>query len=247
MAEGVETTRCNTAPIGPDEIQVYTNGVDLLYHAAGVSRWINFGISEERLQEAAIACTGHPLELPTKDAVWVQLSRGKRCGLIQLADDAFAIGRTLETTGISPELAAALSRGLVSSYVDALCEADTAGGRRKPNLSARQHFLLLLACERIAISEDAREMDLADIAQRSGYSRRALELIFNRTLGMPSGRWFMNIRLNGVLRELLTAAPECRVADVATRWGFRHLARFAGQYRGAFGELPSQTLQRVRA
>ena len=247
VAEGAEVARCNTTPICDDEVQIYTNGVDLLYHAAGMSRWINFGIPEARLQEAAIACIGHPIDLPKKDAVWVQLSRGRRSALIRLADDAFAIGRTFEKTGISPMLATAISRGLVSSYVDALYEADIAGGRRKPNPAARQHFHLLLACERIAMSDEAREMDLADIAQRSGYSRRALELIFNRTLGMPPGRWFMNIRLNGALCELLTATPECHVGDIALRWGFRHLARFAEQYRRAFGELPSQTLYRARA
>jgi AraC-like DNA-binding protein len=62
---------------------------------------------------------------------------------------------------------------------------------------------------------------------------------------MPPGRWFMNIRLNGALRDLLMTTPECRVADVAARWGFRHLPRFAEQYRRAFGELPSQTLSRA--
>ncbi|MFI7838865.1 helix-turn-helix domain-containing protein [Pseudomonas asiatica] len=65
-------------------------------------------------------------------------------------------------------------------------------------------------------------VQLDAIAARSGYGRRALELIFNRTTGMPPGRWFMNIRLNGALRDLLEGAPGCNIADVASRWGFRH-------------------------
>ena len=34
------------------------------------------------------------------------------------------------------------------------------------------------------------------------------------------------------------------VADVAYRWGFTHLGRFAQDYRTRYGESPSQTLHR---
>jgi AraC-like DNA-binding protein len=34
------------------------------------------------------------------------------------------------------------------------------------------------------------------------------------------------------------------VSEIARRSGFRDLGRFAANYRGAFGELPSVTLQR---
>jgi AraC-like DNA-binding protein len=33
------------------------------------------------------------------------------------------------------------------------------------------------------------------------------------------------------------------VADVAFRWGFGHLGRFAEKYRERYGELPSETLK----
>ena len=71
------------------------------------------------------------------------------------------------------------------------------------------------------------------------------ELIFRNGVGMTPGRWFMNIRLNGALRELISPTADTSVTEVATRWGFRHLSRFAEQYRRAFGELPSQTLARA--
>jgi len=248
VADGIETTRYNTASIDADEIQIYPQGADLLYHAASRSRWITFTVPESHLQDVAVACSGRPLALPKRDGVSVRLARGGRRHLIQLADDAFAIGRSLQATGISSALASEITDGLVTAYVAALCDAEgDANVRKKTSVASRYHFHLVLACERLATSIDELDVGLDDIAQRSGYSRRALELIFKRSVGMPPGRWFMNMRLNGTLRELLAPTAGCRVADVATKWGFRHLPRFAEQYRRAFGELPSQTLNRVRA
>lgn len=243
MAEGVEATRYNTATIGPDEIQIYPPGVDLLYHAADSSRWIILAMPEPRLQQAAIACTGRPLTLPRSRAVSVRLAHGRRRYLTQLADDAFAIGRASMPSDISAELAGVVTQEVTNGYAEALSGAEM---RERPRSdAARRHCQLILACERLAISSESADIELAEVARRSGYSRRALELIFRRSVGMSPGRWFMNARLNGVLRDLLAPAPGCRIADVAARWGFRHLPRFAQHYHRAFGELPSRTLGRA--
>ncbi len=246
MAAGAKTTRCNTTAIGPDEIQIYAPGVDLLYHAKAESRWINFSIPENRLQEAVIARVGYPLALPNNDVKWVQLPRGRRSYLIRLVDDAFAIARTFDAKGMPAALAAGIAQELLGSYIEALGDATLTDRVRRGSVE-RHHSRLVLACEQLALSGDAVAMDMNEMASRCGYTRRSLELIFNRSVGMPPGRWFLNLRLNGVLRDLLTSTDACRIADVALRWGFRHPARFAEQYRRAFGELPSQTLGRRRS
>ena len=46
--------------------------------------------------------------------------------------------------------------------------------------------------------------------------------------------------------ELRRSEPEATVTDVATRWGFDHMGRFAVEYRRRFGESPSQTLGKRR-
>lgn len=248
VADGIELTRYNATSIDAEEIQLYPPGVDLLYHAADASRWVLFAVSESRLQETALACTGQTLALPRRDAVSIRLRRGGRGRLVQLSDDALAIGRNLYPNGMSAALASEIATGLISRFVDEIHEGSAyVNNRTNSSTAAKAHFHLILACERLALSVDDVHVGLDDIARRSGYSRRALELIFRRSVGMPPGRWFMNMRLNGALRELLTPTPKCSVADVATRWGFRHLPRFAEQYRNAFGELPRQTLSRARA
>ncbi|MBV4541714.1 helix-turn-helix domain-containing protein [Pseudomonas vlassakiae] len=244
VADGAESTRYNTSSIDDDEIQIYPPGAELLYHAGRSSRWITFVAPETTVQAAVIARTGRPFLMPKRDATSLRLPKGSRAHLVQLADDAFALGRTLESTGISEQLAACMFNGLLDTYAGYLGQAQLVDSKRMA--TAQQHLQLILACEHLALQNDSVSLDLDDVARRSGYSRRALEMIFNRTIGMPPGRWFMNIRLNEALRDLLTAKPGCQVIDVASRWGFRHFSRFAYQYRRTFGELPSETLQRAQ-
>lgn len=244
MADGIETTRCNALVMREDEIQIYPSGVDLLYHATANSRWVNLIVAEQVLQETALSVTGRPLDLPRQHSVSIRLPPRSSRSLIQATDDAFDIGRAFENSGMSAELANGISRGLITAYVKALSSANLTREREKSATNQRS-FHLMLACERLAMSRELTDVDLDDIARRSGYSRRALELIFNQTVGMPPGRWFRNVRLNGALRDLLQPTPGCTVSDVAIRWGFRHVARFAERYRESFGELPSRTLARA--
>ena len=62
--------------------------------------------------------------------------------------------------------------------------------------------------------------------------------IFGRSFWSGSGR----LRDN---RRMTDAAHNNRVAEVADRFGFTHLGRFAGTYRATFGEAPSTTLKRI--
>jgi transcriptional regulator GlxA family with amidase domain len=53
------------------------------------------------------------------------------------------------------------------------------------------------------------------------------------------------VRLGRVRADLLRSDPQLvGVTEIATRWGFLHLSRFAQQYRRQFDELPSVTLHR---
>lgn len=90
----------------------------------------------------------------------------------------------------------------------------------------------------------AEPISVADIATAARLSVRGLQGLFERELGLTPTRYLRRARLNAVRRELLAAdAGSTRVSDVAHRWGFVHLPRFAQDYRAAYGELPSTTLQ----
>ncbi|MBS0450153.1 MAG: helix-turn-helix transcriptional regulator [Proteobacteria bacterium] len=244
--EGVALTRCNLEPVGEDDVQVYAPGAELTYHASGASRWINFALPEAMLQEEAMTRLGRPIELAKRGFMVYRLRRQGRMHVQQLAYDALDLAAELSPAGIAPQLVREMSRALVAAYVDALGTADVAESSGRA-ATAQRHHQLILACERLLSSTGVGGVNLSEIARRSGYSQRSLELIFQNAVGMTPGRWFANIRLNGALRELVAAGADCNVTDVATRWGFRHLSRFAEHYRRAFGELPSETLNRSLA
>ncbi|MCD0502016.1 helix-turn-helix domain-containing protein [Bordetella petrii] len=247
MAEGGDLTCLNTAQVGADEVQIYPSGAELLYQARGHSRWITFVVPEERLQSVALARTGRPLGMSRHVSYSVRLRSGERAALTRLADDAMNLAQRMQGAGgMDSCLATEIYQALIAGYVDALATA-APPSRRAPRQSAeRRGYELVSACEQLMLSGAGHGIALAELARRSGYSLRSLELIFRHATHMAPGRWFMTARLNGALRDLLTCDETCPVAQIAARWGFRHMSRFAQYYRAAFGELPRDTLRRPR-
>ncbi|MFH8791541.1 AraC family transcriptional regulator [Streptomyces sp. NPDC017941] len=83
-----------------------------------------------------------------------------------------------------------------------------------------------------------------ELAAEARVGVRWLQEAFKRYVGMTPMAYVREVRLTRVRDELRAAGPgERGVSEVAFRWGFTHLGRFAEQYRARFGELPSQTLR----
>lgn len=88
-------------------------------------------------------------------------------------------------------------------------------------------------------------LTVLDVCREVGASRRKLQYCFEEILGTHPAWYLRVLRLNAVRRELREHSPaSASVSDVACRWGFWHLSRFASHYRELFGELPSDTLKR---
>lgn len=86
---------------------------------------------------------------------------------------------------------------------------------------------------------------VADIAAAVGVSVPTLNRAFRKCHGMGPKAFVKRRRLDRVRSELLRAYPrETTVTAIATKHGFWHLSQFAGDYRKAFHEAPSETLRR---
>jgi len=86
---------------------------------------------------------------------------------------------------------------------------------------------------------------LDKLIEITGTSASTLLRDFRKRYGMPPLQYLKNCRLEAARRELASTDPDgTSVTEVAMHYGFYHLGRFAGYYRSAFGELPSETLGR---
>lgn len=93
-------------------------------------------------------------------------------------------------------------------------------------------------------AEPAHPFTAAELAAVAGIGVRVLQESFRRHLGMSPMTYLRRLRLAGAHAELTRADPwQVNVSEVASRWGFTHLGRFAGAYRARYGVPPSQTLK----
>jgi AraC-like DNA-binding protein len=119
-------------------------------------------------------------------------------------------------------------------FCDALAGADD--GRRLGRLAPVAEYI-----EAHADHELTPEI----LARIACVSVRTLHAAFQDQLGETPMAYVRKVRLDRVRADLLRSDPQrVGVTQIATRWGFMHLSRFAHQYRDQFNELPSTTLHR---
>jgi AraC family ethanolamine operon transcriptional activator len=116
-----------------------------------------------------------------------------------------------------------------------------------PSVTSRMAGAVLqLRQAREFIRESTRgPVQLDDLSAQLGMSRRGVELMFRKSLGIGPGSFIRQQRLHGVRRELLAGNPESgAVKRLAIEWGFLHMGHFSRNYRDLFGETPRETLIR---
>jgi AraC family ethanolamine operon transcriptional activator len=75
-------------------------------------------------------------------------------------------------------------------------------------------------------------------------SERTLQYGFLEYIGLTPIEYMRVLRLNHVNFELKLATSKTKITDIALKWGFIELGRFARDYKSLFLELPSDTLMK---
>jgi len=94
----------------------------------------------------------------------------------------------------------------------------------------------------VARAEALPPMRIKTICRVLNVSERQLRKAFHKIHGMPPHRHLHRLRLQQARQALM--ARKVTVTEIATQFGFFQFGRFAGEYRKAFGECPSQTIKR---
>ncbi|GAA0474682.1 AraC family transcriptional regulator [Streptomyces sp. NPDC046215] len=99
----------------------------------------------------------------------------------------------------------------------------------------------------MALAEERADqpLTLADLATAGRCSPRALQEAFRRHLGTTPLGYLREVRLGRAHRDLAAGRGNAAVtvAQVAYRWGFGNLGRFAASYQQRYGHAPSRTLR----
>jgi AraC-like DNA-binding protein len=86
-------------------------------------------------------------------------------------------------------------------------------------------------------------LSIEQLAEHAGVSVRTLFAGFRDFCDTTPMAYLRNLRLEQVYLELSTQSHDASVTDIAFKWGFAHLGRFAQEYKKRFGEAPSTTLR----
>lgn len=121
---------------------------------------------------------------------------------------------------------------------------NTAFNRKRPSMRARD--IALGKCLALIENYDLSKLSQNILLREANVSERTLQYAFRDRFGTSPVAFVKSRRLANARAALRRAAPgENTVGDVAADNGFWHLGQFSMDYRIAFGERPSETLQRV--
>ena len=165
----------------------------------------------------------------------------QRSRLISLMNDVERLAREEPWIVQMP----APAKALADTITEALLACLTLGEPSRDRAAPGHHRRIVARLER-ALHERPEEMlSLADLSAELGVAQRTLNLACEEFLGQSAMRYARGRRLDHVRQCLLMAEPAATsVTDIAMRYGFWELGRFAQAYRLRFGEHPSTTLRR---
>lgn len=170
---------------------------------------------------------------------------GRLRHLLELIDTTIEIGMERPATFDIPEERRRLAEAIETTLILAVHEArhtsvSEAGSETYGRIVARADDVL-----RRRVDEPVYVAELCEALQ---VPERTLRRAFERTFAISPIRYLKLRRLGLVRRALCASDPaHTRVSDVASRYGFWEMGRFAGEYRRLFGEKPSETLRKARA
>jgi AraC-like DNA-binding protein len=121
----------------------------------------------------------------------------------------------------------------------------TGGDLHEDGSAIRRHAQIMQRLHAVLDRFPDEPLELTDLCLAVGTTLRTLHICCQEFLGMGPARYLRLRRMHLARRALLDSGPGMSsVTEIALRYGFWELGRFARYYRQVFGETPSATLLR---
>ncbi len=202
------------------DIMFHSRGERLHQSTSGSSIWSLIALDPVQLDNYGRALSGKPV-IPPPEGQALRPSARDATRLRRLHAQACRLAETRPKMLAHPEVARAIEQGLIHALVTCLTAADT----QVDGAAKRHHARIMIRFEE---------------------AERTLRSCCAAFLGINPSRYVLLRRLKQVRIALRDADPDrANVAELASRYGFTELGRFAGAYLAVFGETPSTTLRRA--
>jgi len=229
---------CDGVKLGPRDV-ILLHGCDgpLHHRTQGPGNWGMIAVEQAVLIAHCQALTGSSAALPQDRAI-LQPTWSAAARLRQL--HAKICNLAARTPSILSHSEAA--RALENEVLHALVNCLVGSGRHVPR--QRRHIEIVNAFERVLTRRLSEPLTVTWISAEIGVPERTLRACCLDILGMSPSRYLRLRRLNMVRAALQHANPAPgAITELARRYGFSELGRFATSYRQTFGEAPSATLR----
>jgi AraC-like DNA-binding protein len=197
-------------------------------------------LSSERLASCSKALTGRLIASPHAGKI-LRPARADVSRFQYLLAQACLLAESKQKLIERPEVARALEQEMLHAIINCLI-ADEVSDSSKTRY---QHAEVMVRFEEALDRCITQTLSMPALCTELGVPQRTLRMCCAEFLGVSPMRYFLLRRLNRVRWALRRANPStASVAEIARRYQFLELGRFAVTYRTTFGELPSVTLHR---
>jgi AraC-like DNA-binding protein len=229
------------AELQAGDIMFHSRGERLHQSTPGSFVWNVIAVDPAQLERYGRALSGKPFSMPAEGRV-LRPSRRATARLQRLHAQICRLAETKSKMLSHSEVARAMEQGLIQALVTCL----TTPNAGTDGCANRHHARIMIRFEEVLAEHLSRPLSMPELCELIVVSDRTLRLCCAECLGMSPTQYVLLRRLKNVRRALCDGDPNrVSVAEVARRFGFVQLGRFAGRYRVVFGETPSTTLQRI--
>jgi AraC-like DNA-binding protein len=224
------------------DIVFHGRGDGLHQFTPGPFVWNVIAMDPAQLEYYGRALSGRPFSLPSEgrtlrpsQRVVAGLRRRLHARICRLAETKPKIVSHFE-------VARAMEQGLIQMLVTCL----TTASAQADDHAKRRHARIMVRFEEVLAEHLSQPLEMPELCVLVAVSDETLRLCCAEFLGMSPTQYVLLRRLKEVRRALRDGdLNTVSVAEIAHRFGFAELERFAKSYRATFGETPSVTLQRL--
>lgn len=228
------------APAGDHTLVSYAPGSEVVGRSEGPMTWASVMFAQTTLEQHA-AQLGFELRA-SGAAQTLAANLDAIEGLRQAAFQLLAIAESAQSVLDVAEVRRFQEETILTAAVFA-----ARPDRARWEHTALSHRRAVARAVEVLEAHDDEPIYLAGLCKVAGVSERTLRSAFQRIYGVSPIRFLHLHRMSQVRRAILRADPATdRVRDIATRFGFANLGRFAVEFRELFGQSPSKLLREPR-